>query len=145
MNVTLVQETAEAVCGALHRLDFQFLGEEMPTTWWTRGHEEGKKIRVDVTRSSIMDVVIVTVTYPNWSVPGIKKSGHITMQLDCGPEHSRADVQKGTTMMLHRVLEIFSDVLQGKGVAGPEAMKKWIDKPRQVAEQNPVRESAEEE
>lgn len=119
-KVTPVQEAAEAICGALHRLDFEFLGEspDGASTWFTRGRHP-KAVRVEVVRSHLAPMVMVNTEYHNLSGPA-PKYGRIVGQVDV--RGSRADVFKATEKAVLRCLEIFRDVLEGKGVAGPEIL-----------------------
>jgi len=115
-----VQMAAEAICGALYRFEFTYLGdtEGGKITWFTRG-DKPKIIRVRVQRSEIAPVVLVGVDFPNVSIPGEVKVGQITMQVDT--RGTEPEVVHACENAVRRILEIFRDVLEGTGVAGREA------------------------
>lgn len=121
MSSREVQETAEAVCGALHRFAFAHIGESGngASTWFTRGVSP-KDIRVEVVRGDVDQTVMVNVEFRNLhTAPAVL--GRITAQIDT--RGAKADVMEATEQAVLRCLEIFRDVLEGKGVAGPEIIR----------------------
>jgi hypothetical protein len=131
------QEAAEAICGALHRYQFQFLGESDggASTWFMRG-EHPKRIRIEVQRSALAPMVIVNVEWRNLFS---KLRGRQTLQVDV--RGSAGDVFQATEKAVLRCLEIFRDVVSEEGVAGPLPAHNPIES---TAESN-VPETAEEE
>jgi hypothetical protein len=113
-------ETAEAICSALHRLSFEFIGEteDKVSTYFRRGTKP-KHMRIEVLRSSLAPMVIVNVDFYNLS-SGEPKFGHITQQVDV--RGSKTDVMAATEKSVLRCLEIFKDILDGTGVAGPAVL-----------------------
>lgn len=118
-SVTRVQEAAEAVCGALKRTDWDFMGETNhgASTWFIRG-EKPKQTRVEVQRSLLADYLIVNVEWIVLSRPVSK--GRQTINIDIGKSTHR-QVQEATERAVVRCLEIFRDVVQEVGVADPKA------------------------
>lgn len=114
-----VKTAAEAICGALYRVDFEHLGDtdEGRTTWFTRGTKP-KSVRIRVERARLYPMVFVHIEFLNQSVKPARV-GNIQMQVDCtGNDH---DIEEATTQAVVRCLEVFKDVLEGKGVAGKKA------------------------
>lgn len=122
---TLLEETYEAVCGALHGTDWQMIGEQGASAWWVRGTERGKRVRVEVQKSTLAPTLIVNV---EWHVTALAPQllrGRTTLQVGCDPaKDTRSEVEAATQQVVLRCLEIFRDVLEGKGVAGSEAAGK---------------------
>lgn len=114
---TRVQESAEAICGALHALHWEFKGEtdHGASTWFTRG-EVGKQVRVEVQRSSLADVVIVNVEWLNMSKPPTVVRGRQTLQVTVTSD--KGEVMRATERAVEKCLLIFRDVLSSSGVAG---------------------------
>lgn len=114
-----VIEAAEAICGGLSKLRFTHLGETDAgqTDWFTRsGGTSAQTVRVRVERGTKYPAVFVTVEYFN---KHLNKAGRTVMQLDC--RTTRKDLAKEASIQLvQRVLEIFKEVVQGTGVAGPQ-------------------------
>lgn len=124
-GVTRVQEAAEAVCGALHSLDWEFMGETNgnASTWFIRG-EKPKQLRVEVQRSLLADYVIVNAEWPVLTNPPHK--GRLTFNINVG-ESTQRQVRENTEKIVVRCLELFRDVLQGSGVADPNRKKETTD------------------
>ena len=133
-DITMQKVAAEAVCAGLANLDFTFLGESEGggVTWFTRG-DHPKRVRVSVNRSSMVNCVIVTTEFPNFSGKGLG------WQILTGKERTviptdRAltddEVASGAKAAVLRCLEIFRDVLEGTGVAGLAGVLNhdWSDK-----------------
>ena len=125
-EVTAVQEAAEAICGALHRYRYDFLGEspDGASTYFRRGNRP-KHVRVEVVRSALAPMVLVNTEFYNLHASPARY-GRITQQVDV--RGSRADVFAATEKAVLRQLEVFRDVLEGTGVAGEAAL---ADKPVQ--------------
>jgi hypothetical protein len=116
-----IAEAAEAVCGALHRLDFQFLGEseDGASTWFHRG-QYPKDVRIEVVRSALAPMVLVNLTWRNLSERPIQ-IGRKTLQVDV--RGAQQAVFEATETAVLRCLQIFRDVVEGEGVAGPGILK----------------------
>lgn len=114
MTTAAVLETAEAVCGALHRYDFQHIGDRGASTWFFRG-EYPKRIRVEVVRSDLAPYVLVNIEWYNLHR---KQRGRVTLQVDT--QGAAADVFRATERAVLKCLEIYRDVLAEEGLAGPE-------------------------
>lgn len=123
MIVTRVQEAAEAICGALHRSDFRFIGESGPSTWFVRGDEWGKRVRVEVQRSVLAPVVNVKIEWHNLSTPPEVLRFQQVCTVSCSSEFSRAKVESATISAVRRCLEVYRDVLGGQGVASADYVK----------------------
>jgi hypothetical protein len=111
-----IAETAEAICGGLHRYGWELIGEAGPnnaSTWFSRG-EKPKIIRTEVVRSALAPMVLVNVEWYNLHT---RQRGRQTLQVDV--RGSNADVFMASEKAVLRCLEIFRDVLEGSGVAGP--------------------------
>lgn len=121
-DVSKVAETAEAICGALYRLDFQVLGEtdNGASTWFTRGTKP-QIMRVEVARSRLAAYVMVNVEHPNVSGPTFMRVRQ-AIQINCGGARER--LIEATEAAVLRVLELYRDLLAGTGLAGPEELKK---------------------
>lgn len=119
-----IAEAAEAICGALHRLDFRFLGEseQGASTWFTRG-EHPRNIRIEVQRSELAPFVNVNLEWRNYSdrAAGTMR-GSKTLQVDV--RGGTADVHGAVEKAVLGCLLAFRDVIDGVGIAGPEALKK---------------------
>lgn len=115
-----VLETAEAISGALYRLDFKHLGDTDAgrTTWFTRGDVTAKTVRISVERAVLYPSVFVAIEYLNSSVTP-PKVGRVVLQLDCNAP--RDEVRVESEKVVRRCLEIYRDVLTGTGVASREA------------------------
>lgn len=122
-NVTKVQEAAEAICGALHDLTWQFMGEtdNGASTWFIRG-EKPKQVRIEVVRSKLADVVLVNVEWLNLSQPPEIKRGRQTLQVDVREGRS-PNTFAATQRAVEKCLSIFRDVLTGTGVASKKALQ----------------------
>lgn len=124
-RVSAVQETAEAVCGALHRFDWRpmyredgsFESDDGASTWFIRG-DSPKQVRIEVQRSKLADYVLVNV---EWPVLGRERAyrGRQTLQIDVS-NGITADVHEAAQRAVTRCLVIFRDVLEGSGVAAPK-------------------------
>lgn len=113
---------AEAVCAGLASLDYAFLGETEggAVTWFSRG-EHPKRVRVSVNRSSLINCVIVTTEFPNFSGRGVGRQIIVGKERTVIPTDRKLtddEVAKGAKGAVLRCLEIFRDVLEGTGVAG---------------------------
>lgn len=116
-------EAAEAVCAGLHKTDFEYMGESDAgrVTWFTRG-EKPKIVRVSVDRSTLGKAVVVKVEWPNLTkAPRIVKGSELLV-VRCDDLWSEAYVQEASIHAVTRCLEIFRDVIEGVGVAGPEVI-----------------------
>lgn len=126
-SVTRVQEAAEAILGALHRLDWRPMDPDAPdqgaSTWFIRG-EKPKQLRVEVQRSLLADYVIVNAEWPVLTNPPHK--GRLTFNINVG-ESTQRQVRENTEKIVVRCLELFRDVLQGSGVADPNRKKEATD------------------
>lgn len=109
-----IREAAEAICGALHRYSFEFLGESSDgaSTWFHRGNRP-KDVRIEVLRSALAPMVLVNIEWRNLAEHA---RGRITAQ--CDVRGSKADVFAATEKAVLRCLEIYRDVLDETGVAG---------------------------
>lgn len=118
-EIQAVKEAAEAICGALHRLSFDVLGEseDGASTWFYRGRSP-KDVRIEVVRSALAASVLVNIEWRNLST-GTARRGRQTLQIDV--RGAGSDVFQATERAVLRCLEIYRDVLQGTGVAGPGA------------------------
>lgn len=123
---TITEEAAEAICGGLHAMEFEFLGESEgapidsgPTTWWTRGRKP-HNVQVAVIRAD--PFVRVNIAWPNISTPPRIVKGEVVVNIDTRTD--RAKLTEATTRAVHKCLELYRDVLEGKGVAGPDAIKR---------------------
>lgn len=117
-------ECAEAICGALHELGFEFLGDSngIASTWFRRG-DWPKAVRIEVLRSALAPMVIVNVEYPNISKPGLFLLGRSTLQIDVDDGQTMGQIEAATEEVVVRCLEILRDVVSGEGVASLEAIK----------------------
>lgn len=114
-DISRQQETCEAINGALYSVDFEHLGRDgQYSDWWTRGVYP-KDVRVEVQRSQLAPFVIVNL---EWRTNGVR--GRQTLQIDCGPTSTRAQLEEGAERAVLRCLQTFKDVLQGVGVADPK-------------------------
>jgi hypothetical protein len=118
---TLTEETAEAICGALHRFDFHFLGDRPgtpldsgPTSWWVAGRKP-HWIRVAVIRAE--PHVRVNVEWPVFAGARFVK-GETVINIDT--RGGRDKVMAATEAVVLKCLSIFRDVLGGEGVAHPK-------------------------
>lgn len=123
-NVTRVAEAAEAVCGALHATDWEFMGEgnHGASTWFIRG-ESPKQARVEVLRSSLADYLLINVEWLVLTNPPSK--GRETININIG-ESTQRQVKDSTERAVIKCLEIFRDVLQASGVADPKTVKRAV-------------------
>lgn len=122
MSVTLTDECAEAINGALYETGFEVLGntEGGAVDWWTRGTKP-RNMRVSVQRSSIAPYVIVTCEWPVLAPGGVFK-GLTTFTVPCDGSVTREDAVNASTAVIVKVLELFRDILEGKGAASPDAI-----------------------
>lgn len=126
-KLTMVKFAAEAVCSALHTMDFRFIGEtnEGASTWFTRG-EVPKIMRVEVQRSQLADCVLVKTEWGNVSGPQFVKGQNVDEIWTHTPEGdplNEAMIFEHVEAVVVHTLEIFRDVLAGEGVAGVEAIQ----------------------
>jgi len=129
---TLMEETAEAICGGLHYSDFQFLGETPNpvvdkgalahaivrgelTTYWTIGASPNR-VRVAVIRDE--PFVRVLIEWPVLKPPRVIR-GSLSLRVDCSPGFERKRVEESAGAVVKRCLEVYLDVLQKSGVADP--------------------------
>jgi hypothetical protein len=141
LDTQAIKEAAEAICGALHRLSYEFIGESDngASTWFHRGVSP-RDVRVEVVRSGLAPMVMVNTEYRNLHAPQELRRGRITQQIDV--RGSSVDVFGATEKCVLRCLEIFRDVLEGSGVAGPDA---WKPTPTQEISDMNVPETEDEE
>jgi len=120
---TEVDLTYEAVCGGLHKTEFEFLGERGGQAFWTRGTAP-EIMRVTVTKSKL-GRVILTCEWPNVSSPPRIVKTKLDLTIDC--LRPKWDVEAQSIGVMERVLQIFLDILERKGYAGPEYLKKQFE------------------
>ena len=124
---TLTEETAEALCNALHLNDFDFVDEAFKhpglTTRWVYG-ESPRKLSVDVVRDLTLERVGVIVRWHNLSAPPRVVRTELRFGIDCTAAAGRQKAQDATGALMQRILEILLDVVRGVGYAGPEYLKK---------------------
>lgn len=112
MNVTKVEECAEAICGGLHASSFEHLGDGNGSTWFTIGDQPFKKVRVEVQRSKLADYVNVIIEFHNID----RQAGRLVININAAG--NRNDVIDVSGRAIVRCLSVFRDVLTGQGVAG---------------------------
>lgn len=118
-----IAEAAEAINGALHRFAFRHLGDKDASTWFTRG-DYPKDIRIEVVKSNLAPMVLVNQEWRNLTTNPVT-FGRRTLQIDV--RGSQNDVFKATEKAVLSCLELYRDVLEGKGVAGPQAAHSVIE------------------
>lgn len=119
MSDQRVIDAAEAICSALHRTDWEHLGDtDAGRTDWFRRGATPKVVRVSIERAILYPMVFVTAEWPNISLPGKVVRGFQRLTVDCGPDANDYQVAIATEQVVVRCLEIFRDVIQGVGVAG---------------------------
>jgi hypothetical protein len=123
---TATEETAEAICGALHRTDFEFTGEQtLPrnrlATYWRRGHAP-QAVAVEVQRDD--PFVRCYVTWHNIADPPRIVRAQIELKVDCSPDRARAKLEESTRGVVEKVLEVYRDVLSGTGYASKDYLHK---------------------
>lgn len=122
----------EAICSALYGLAWtRFLGErpDIVTGWdtaWFRlsrdptievsARQDPKQVMVSVTNDT-EDTVMVSIEWLNLSGDTVIRGGQ-RIRIIADPDQPQA-TEHATEAAVLRVLEIFSDVLNGEGVAGP--------------------------
>ena len=116
-----VLEAAEAICGALHKTDFLWLGDSQDgaSSWFTRGTKP-QIVRIEVVRSELAPMVLVNIEWPNFNDPHNFKRGRQTCQVDV--RGSANEVFLVCERAVTRCLEVYRDVISGEGVAGPAAV-----------------------
>lgn len=128
MSTTHKQEVvSEAVCSALYTLEFsRFLGERDDpgaggnlVTWFILGSEHYRQVRVSVRReNNDRHDVSVNVEWLNVSAgtdePLVGRLAIVISTLD-----TEENLKAPTTQAVVRILEIYRDVLEQDGVAGP--------------------------
>jgi len=124
-NPTAIEVTAEAICGALHASDFDYLGDTGggSSTWFHRG-KAPQDVRIEVVRSVLAPMVLVNIEFRNLHAPQARRRVRITAQIDV--RGAKAEVMEATERAVLRCLELYRDVLQGTGPAGPEAWKERV-------------------
>jgi hypothetical protein len=124
-SVTRVQEAAEAVCGALIELGWEFMGEtnQRASTWFIRG-DKPKQTRIEVQRSRLADYLIVNIEWPALSNP--PHPGRLTININIGDSTHR-QVKDATERAVVRCLEVMRDVAGGIGLADPKHATKAPD------------------
>lgn len=127
---TKTEEAAEAICGALHEFEFEFLGETRGTeldsgltTWWTRGRKP-QNMRVCVIRAD--PFVRVNIEWPVLKPPRVIK-GEVVINIDTRCD--KAKLFDSTHRAVQRCLEVYLDVLGQTGLASPEAAPDGITRP----------------
>jgi hypothetical protein len=136
VSTTKKQEyVAEAICSALYNMDLvTFLGERDDditgnlVTWFRIG-EKPKAVRVAVFREA-EGIVAVRGEWLNYTGDPLNPLlGSLTIRISTHAEQE-ADLQPPTTQAVVRMLEIYRDVLEEDGVAGPlEALAPEPDEP----------------
>lgn len=123
MSEQLQVETAEALCSALYQMPFsEFLGErDIDGDHDMIFHlgEKPKDIRVSVIRPKEPATVLVRIEWHNLTGGTILR-GSQTLTISTYM-NDRAQAQEPVQRAVVRVLEVYKDVLQGTGVAGPIA------------------------
>lgn len=125
ISVSRIRETAEAVCGGLHKTGlFEFLDDTDGghSTWFTCGTKPDI-IRVEVQRSKLHDSVAVNVEWPVIIGREIKR-GKVTMRVRCGMDIPKPQAEREAEHAVRRCLEIYRDVLQKTGVADPVTVER---------------------
>lgn len=133
-DITMQKVCAEAVCAGLFSNDFVALGDSEggAVTWFTRGTHP-RRIRISVNRSSLVNAVIVTTEFPNFSNKGLGRqiiTGKERTVIPTDRTLTDDQVREASTAAVLRCLEIFKDVLEGQGVAGVAGVLNhdWSDK-----------------
>jgi hypothetical protein len=122
-NVSMQQETSEAINSGLYQNAFTALGESDGgrVQWWTRGIAP-KNIRIAVEMSQFSPTITVTIEWRNLSghspVKGTKR-----LTLKCSNTDNADEIKESTTTVVLRCLEIYRDVIQGTGVASAAALE----------------------
>lgn len=118
-----VVETAEAVCSALWRLDWQVLGNSDGgrSTWLLRGVKP-KQVRIEVARLLNERTVRVVVEWHNHSFAPQLVRGQLVLDIDT--RSTDDGVRAQTEAAVLRCLEVFRDVLEEKGLAGKDVIFK---------------------
>lgn len=119
---TLTEETAEAICGALFRTDFRFLGESGPSTWWLRG-EPPQAVKVEVLRD--IDTCRVNLAWHNISSP--PRIVQTSLQLTVNCMLRRDKVEEQTAGVVEKILQVYADVLEARGYAGSKYLAKQME------------------
>lgn len=125
MSQSIVVETAEAICSALHKNDFEFIGEPAGPrlhTWWRRG-EYPEDVRVVVHREYEDDQVRVSIEWHNASMPPTIRKGSMEVRISCNATMLRAHRENAVEACLLRILSIYRDVLDHKGIGGPVVIR----------------------
>lgn len=120
VDVSRIQEGAEAISGALHKTQlFEWLGDTDGghSTWFTCGTKP-EIIRVEVQRSKLHTSVAVNIEWPAFVGREVKR-GRQTYRVNCGANYNREAVEKQAEYAVQRCLEVYKDVLEKKGVADP--------------------------
>lgn len=134
MSTDLQAEAAEALCSALYRLPFsEFVGERDIDG----GHEmffhlgqHPRDIRVTVIRPADPSTVLVRIQWRNLHC-GVVLAGSQTLTISTYMA-TRSQVAETTQSAILRVLEVYKDVLEGTGVAGPlDALQEPADEPEE--------------
>jgi hypothetical protein len=117
-RITKQEETAAAIEEALHELGWEHLGvtDGGASNWFIRGYKP-KQVRIEVVKSRLADhMVLVNVEWINLAFAPEVKRGRQTLQVDASK--GRSPETFGATMRaVERCLQIYLDVVSGKGVA----------------------------
>lgn len=131
MSQDIVAKTAEAVCSALYQMGFALLGEPngpRGQTWWVIDRFP-HDVRAVVSREWDDDVVRVTVEWHNIALPPRILKGSQELRLSCNSSMMTVDREKAVEAAVHRILEIYREVLERKGAAGPVAVRNTRKRP----------------
>lgn len=122
--MTLKVEVSEALCSALYQMPFaEFLGEadvapDGDHHLWFHLGERPKDMRVTVIRSKDDEWVDLRLEWRNYHAdPRNPLRGSQTIRLNTFAA-TQTDLRHPTETALLRVLEVFQDVVEEKGVAG---------------------------
>jgi hypothetical protein len=122
MSEATVIWVAEVICEALHRHDWELLGEPNGSrgpTWWRRGNTKDKMMRVQVCRDWDDDAVIVI---PEWLIlmPDARFiRAYEQIRISCNSTMTRERLEQATAACQMNLLETMRDIFQGVGKASP--------------------------
>lgn len=126
--MSLQVETAEALCSALYQMPWsEFLGEqdtpEGGRVAWFHIGEKPKDMRVAVIRSKPGQSEDVRVQI-EWRNFALNRPGRLTVHI-LTYEATQTTLRRNTEAAVLKVLEIYKDVLEETGVAGPEPLSSY--------------------
>jgi hypothetical protein len=131
MSESALKRTAEAVCSALHRNDWIFLGEpggSRGITWFLRGHENDQLVRIAVERNWEDDNVTLIVQWRNFALAPRVLRGSQELRIDTSK--TSVEIERATFAAVHRCLEVFHDVVEQTGVAGKAYAESIVNRPK---------------